>query len=64
MTKYTPRPALGIDSAHIANQNTLEFMNEKGDHIPMFEPRDEDVLETQLDAYFDATDQPRQTVWR
>jgi len=65
MTKFTPLPALGIlDTVHIANQYTTEFMIEKGDHIPMFEPRDEDVLDTQLDTLFDATDSPRETIWR
>jgi len=64
-TKADPKPALGIlDTAHIANQCTTEFMNDKGDHIPMFEPRDEDVLDSQLDTLFNATGEPRQTIWR
>jgi hypothetical protein len=64
-TKTDPKPALGIaTTAHIANQYTTEFMNEKGDHIPMFDPRDEDVLDSQIAALFDARDEPPMTIWR
>ena len=63
-TESAPKRALGVYSDHVANQYTLEFIDEKGDHIPMIDPRDEDVLESQLEAYFDATDQPRVAIWR
>ena len=74
-TKALPKTALGFDSQHVANLYAVEFIREKRSdlvdpesdddmHVPMYDPSDPDETERQLDTYFDATDQPRQTIWR
>jgi hypothetical protein len=63
----TPRPALGFDSAHIANQYSLEHITERPDDktdstpegrisVLIYDPRDPDEFDAQIKTLQEATD--------
>ena len=72
-SKTAPKRALGFKSEHIANQYAIEHIKEKDQadveneeiiSVLLFDLDDPDEYETQLDTFFEATDQPRVPIWR
>lgn len=68
-----PKRAVGIASEHVANAYMIEVFEEKDpadiDNEAMiqtllFDPHDEDIRDSQIEALFIARGEPIQTIWR